>query len=312
LRLVMILVVASLLAAGCGDVAGEEGGKVRVSATISVLADMVERVGGDRAEVHTIVEPGADVHTFQPSPSDAREISRSRVVFENGMGLEGWLEDLIQSAGGEDATVVELSEGIEAGVEEAHHEEHAREEHAHEEEHGHEHEDGNPHLWLDVENARRYVEKIRDALVEADRDGAEEYRANATEYLEELEELDGYIREKAGSIPEEDKKLVTFHDAFPHFAEAYGFEMIGVVIQNPEDEPSSREVARVVREIEEADVPAVFTEPQFSRGLAETVAREADVEVYELYSDSLTDEPGAGSYEEMMRTNIDRIAEALG
>lgn len=327
-------VTVTVLVAGCGAGAGEGGSggsgeKVQVAATISVIGDMVEEVGGDRVEVFTVVSPGSDVHTFQPRPSDARRISESSVVFQNGLGLEEWMGDLLQSAGGEDQRVVALAEGLETLEEGEEHgagghagEHEAEEEHGespedphgdeHSHEHSHEHAEGNPHLWLDVSNARLYVERIRDALVQVDPEGAQEYRANAREYLAELEELDRYIREKARSIPEENRKLVTFHDAFPYFAEAYGFELVDVIIQNPEAEPGAREAAELVRKIEEQDVPAVFTEPQFNQGLAETIAREAGVEVYELYSDSLVDDPAADSYVEMMRTNIERIEEGLG
>ena len=297
-----------------------------MSATISVIEDLVAEVGGDRVEVSSIVPAGADVHTFQPSPSDVREISESEVVFQNGLGLEEWMGDLIESAGDENQTVVALAEGLEPlGAdehgEEAHGEEHD-DEHVDEEEYEseaehragdvHEHAEGNPHLWLDVHNAERYVEGIREALAEADPGGAEEYGANAEEYLAELEELDAYIEGQVRSIPEENRKLVTFHDAFPYFAEAYGLELVDVIIQNPEAEPSGREAARLVTKIEEERVPAIFTEPQFNQGLAETIAAEADIEVYALYSDSLVDDPEADSYVNMMRTNIDRVKEGLG
>lgn len=304
---------------GCGSGAGgssSSGGELRVSATISVIEDLVEEVGGDRVEVSSVVPAGADVHTFQPSPSDARAISESEVVFQNGLGLEEWMGDLIESAGGENQTVVVLSEGLEPLGDDEHAEDPAAEEESGLEEHGageaHEHAEGNPHLWLDVHNAEHYVEGIRDALAEADPEGSEEYGANAEEYLAELEELDAYIEEQVRSIPEENRKLVTFHDAFPYFAEAYGFELVDVIIRNPEAEPSGREAAQLVTKIEEEQVPAVFTEPQFNRGLAETIAAEADVEVYELYSDSLVDDPEADSYVSMMRTNIDRVKEGLG
>jgi ABC-type Zn uptake system ZnuABC Zn-binding protein ZnuA len=317
LRLSLAVALAALLGIwtlGCGSGAGgvsRPEDEILVSATISVIEDLVEEVGGDRVEVFSLVPAGADVHTFQPSPSDAREISASAVVFQNGLGLEGWMGDLIESAGGEDQTVVVLSEGLEPLDAEEHGDEHSSEE-----EHGageaHEHAEGNPHLWLDVHNAEHYVERIRDALAEADPEGAEEYGANAEEYLAELQELDAYIEEQARSIPEEDRKLVTFHDAFPYFAAAYGFELVDVIIQNPEAEPSGRQAAQLVRRIEEERVPAVFTEPQFNQGLADTIAAEANVEVYELYSDSLVDDPEADSYVSMMRTNIDRAKEGLG
>ena len=291
-----LLVSLVVLAFGCGGAgAGSDapGEKVQVAATISVIQDLARQVGGGRVAVKSIVPVGGSPETFQPSPRDAGTISEAQVVFENGHGLDAWVGDLVESAGNKDQRVVVLSEGLQP-IDEG------------------EHAAGNPHFWLDVADAQRYVEKIRDTLVEVDPRGAEVYRANAKKYLAELEELDGYIKKKAMSIPEERRKLVTFHDAFPYFAKAYGFELVGVVLENPDAEPSSREVAEVVRTVEEEDVPAIFTEPQFNARLAYTIAREADVEVYELYTDTQTREQAGHSYAAMMRTDIDRIVEALG
>jgi ABC-type Zn uptake system ZnuABC Zn-binding protein ZnuA len=309
-----VAMLAFILTAGCGASEVSDGAtgseeKVQVATTISVIQDMVERVGGDRVEAFSIVPVGGSPETFQPSPRDAGRISESQVVFENGLGLDAWVEDLVESAGNEEQLVVELSEGLEP-LEGGEHE-HAHE-HAEEDERSHEHAEGNPHFWLDVQNARHYVLRIQDALMEVDPEGVKEYEANAEGYLAELEELDGYIRGQAQDILEERRKLVTFHDAFPYFAEAYGFELIGVVLENPEAEPSSREVAEVVRTIEEERVPAVFTEPQFNAGLADAIAQEAGVEVQELYTDTLVEDEAGDTYEAMMRTNMDRISEALG
>ena len=291
--LFVVLLVFS--AVGCGSAGaggGNDTGKVQVVATISVLQDLVKQVGGDRVEVSTIVPVGGSPETFQPRPSDAQRISDARVVFQNGMGLEKWLDDLVQSAGGNKLTLVTLSDGLkpigDSGAAA-----------------------GNPHLWLDVSNAAIYVEKIRDALIEADPKGEAKYRANAREYLAELKKLDGYIKEQAQSIPKERRKLVTLHDAFPYFARAYGFDLVGVILQNPDAEPSSRKVADLVRKVESERVPAVFTEPQFNAKLADTIASEAGVRVYELYTDTLGGKKSAGSYEAMMRTNIDRIRRGL-
>ena len=307
-------VVAALYVTGCGTSGGgassdadNSEGKVRVTATISVLQDMVEQVGGDRVEVSTIVPVGGSPETFQPSPSDAQKISESQVIFQNGTGLEEWLGDLLQSAGGDETELVTLSEGLKP-IEDGGHEE---EEHGDESEGAHEHAAGNPHFWLDVSNAEYYVEEIRDALIEADLEGTKTYKANAKEYLSELKKLDGYIKEQSQSIPKDRRKLVTLHDAFPYFVRAYGFDLIGVILQNPDSEPSSRKVADLVNEIESEKVPAVFTEPQFNAKLADTIASEADVGVYELYTDTLQKGKSAGSYEAMMRTNIDRIREGL-
>jgi ABC-type Zn uptake system ZnuABC Zn-binding protein ZnuA len=342
--------------AGCGGT-GDEGGanagsgeKVRVAATLPFVGDMVQEVGGDRVEVSTIVRSGDEVHTFQPSPSDAQKISEAQIVFENGLGLEQWLEDLVESAGNSDATIVELSGGLEPiegggtghergdheeGTEGAHSDEHtdegsSHEEGAHENEgetHGEEgseehagegqgHAEGNPHLWLSVPNAKHYVENARDALVEADPDGEQVYRQNAENYLAELEELDRYVREQVEAIPEENRKLVTFHDGFPYFAQEYGFELVGVILQNPNAEASSREVAELTREVQKETVPAIFTEPQFNSGLADTIAQEAGVEVLPIYATFVEKgdivEEDIDSYEEMMRTNIDNMVEGLG
>lgn len=309
----LALGLLAVAAAGCGGGAGQGGGegKLQVAATTSVISDLAGQVGGERVEAFSIVPVGGSPETFQPSPRDAGRVSEAPVVFENGLGLDSWVEDLVESAGGEEQIVVELSEGLET-VEDSEHEEEGADEEESDAEHAHEHAEGNPHLWLDVSYAEQYVERIRDTLTEADPEGAEEYKANAAEYLAELEELDAYVKEQVSGIPEERRKLVTFHDAFPYFAEAYGFEMVGVVLNNPDAEPSSREVAGVIRAIEEENVPAVFTEPQFNAGLADTVARESGVEVYELYTDTLVEDEDGSSYTQMMRTNADRIAEALG
>ena len=352
IQTLMILGLVAILVAGCGGT-GDEGGadagfgeKVQVAATLPFVGDMVREVGGDRVEVSTIISPGDEVHTFQPSPSDAQKVSEAEMVFENGLGLEQWLDDLVESAGNGDATVVELSQGlksIEGGEQHGHHEEgsseHGQENHqegsTHEEhehggtheEHGeegsqehagegHSHAEGNPHFWLSVPNAQHYAENARDALVEADPEGTEQYEASAEDYLAELEELDGYIREQIETIPEENRKLVTFHDGFPYFAEEYGFELVGVILQNPNAEASSREVADLTREVQEQNVPAIFTEPQFNSGLADTIAQEAGVEVHPLYATLVQKggivEQDIDSYEEMMRANADNMVEGLG
>lgn len=299
--------LAALLAAGCGSAegVGGEGGaaasgeKVQVTATLPLVGQFAREVGGREVEVDTILQPGDNPHTFQPSPTDARKIAGAQVVFKNGLGLEAWLSGLIQSAKNEDATVVALAQGLQPLGR-----------------HAHEHAEGNPHFWLSVPYAQQYVKTIRDTLVEADPQGADQYRTNAQRYLAELENLDDYIRKQVATIPEGNRKLVTFHDAFPYFAETYGFELVGVVLANPNEKPSGGEVADLVRRIQKENVPAIFTEPRFRSSLADTIAGEANVEVYTLYA-TLAGKGGVieadvSTYSSMMRANIDNIVQGLG
>lgn len=293
LKLLMVSGLLMLAAAGCGGASGTGGvastgtgeGKVKVATTISVLQDMVRNVGGDRVDVFSIVPVGGSPETFQPSPSETRRVAESKVVFQNGEGLEEWLSGFMDNAGG-NQKVVTLSDGLPAI-------------------------DNNPHFWLNVKYGEHYVERIRDTLIKIDPAGADVYRQNAARYLNELQQLDNYVRQQSDSIPADRRKLVTFHDAFPYFAQAYGFDLVGVVLQNPNAEPSSRQVADLVNKIREQHVPAIFVEPQFNPKLGDTIAREANVKVYETYTDTLVNNPSGDSYIAMMRTDIDTIAKAL-
>ncbi|MCM8749616.1 metal ABC transporter substrate-binding protein [Thermomicrobiaceae bacterium CFH 74404] len=302
-------------------------GQIRVVVSLPVFVSLAEAVGGDRVQVSSIVPAGTDPHTYQPTPRDAQALADAKVIFVNGLGLEEWLSDLIASASS-GAPVVELAEGLETAQDEHAHEhpegtptteqshEHAHgtpeADHGHgtpEGEHGHEHEGGNPHLWLDPDYAVEYVRRIAQSLEEIDPDGAATYRANAERYIAEIQEFDAWAKGQVEQIPPERRKLVTFHDAFPYFAEHYGLEMAGVIVLSPGREPSPQELAQLVDLIQRHGVPAIFTEPQFNPKLAETLAREAGVEVLELYSDT---PPASEDYIGMMRRNIEHIVEGLG
>lgn len=302
IRVLAILGFAAVFAAGCGATqgggatgegdgttsgGGSSGERVEVTATLTVLGSMAEEVGGDRVEVTSILSPGAAPHTFRPSPSDAELISNSEIVFSNGLGVDNWLGGLIEDAGNEELTTVKLSERFEPIKE-------------------------NPHLWLTVPNTKRYVEKMRDALIEADPEGEEQYRANAEEYLAQLDELDGYIRQQTESIPQDRRQLITHRNPLPYFAEEYGYEVVGVVQPNPNARPSNQRVAGLVETVESEEILAVFTEVQATPGATETIGQEAGVEVFSLYTGALTEEDAGDNYTDMMRTNIDRIVEGLG
>jgi len=277
------LLLAALLAVACGDSGGPPDERLRVVASLEIFADMARNVGGDRVDVTAVLPSGADPHTYELSPGRVADIARADLVFVNGLGLEGNVRDAIdENAGG---PVVELSEGL-ATL------------------------DSNPHLWLDPRLAARYVERIRDVLIEHDRQGRAQYEANARTYLEQLGTLDREAEAAVQSIPPERRKLVTFHDAFRYFATRYGLEIVAVVVRSPGQDPSAQDVARLTETLRSEGVPAVYKEPQFNAAVLEQAADEAGVRVLDLLSDAYTE--GVGTYLELMRFNLRQLQEGLG
>jgi len=292
----LVGVAASLvlvLLAACAPASTD--GRVAVVATTTIFADLAARVAGPDASVESIAPAGASIEDFAPKPEDARKVTDARVIIVNGLGLDRWANPLLRNAS-KDARVVTLSDGLprldvgEAGP----------------------FTEGNPHFWFDVKYAKAYVERIRDALVAADPSHGDGYRSRATAYLAELDTLDAELKSKVAQIPAARRKLVTSHDAFPYFARAYGFTVVGFAQPEPDREPSPAELAELVDRVREEHVPAIFSEAQVSPRLAETLAREAGVKtvVADLPTDSLGDPP-ADSYMGMMRVIVDKIVQAL-
>lgn len=290
------------------------GEPLQVVASFSILGDLVKDVGGDAVDVTTLIGAGVDAHTYDPAPADLVTLESADIVFENGLGYEPWLDQFYESAAPAGERVV-VTEGIEPR--------HAAEEHEEEgEEHelaeGEEHEHGefDPHVWHDVANAIVMVGNIRDALVEADPANAATYEANAAATSAELEELDAWVRDQIATLPEERRKLVTSHDTFGYFADAYGFQIVGTALGSLSTEagdPSARDIAALIGAIEEAGVPVIFAENVSNPALMESIAAEAGVTLAPpLYTDALG-EPGSPgeSYEGIIRSNVTTIVDAL-
>lgn len=295
---VVAAMIATLLVAcgGAGPSTGPDDERLRVVATTTVLADLVAQVGGEDIEVTSLVPKGGEVHTFDPTPSDLRAVGDADVIVMNGLGLDDWLGGVVADSG-TTAPIVELAADLE-GVDYL--------------EGGHEGEAPNPHLWLDVANAMRYVERIVETLADADPGRADAYRKRGDAYLGRLAELDDWARQQIGTIPDEDRVVVSFHEAFPYFARAYGLEIVGTVVDAPGQDPSAGEIAALVDAIRASGAKAVFGEAQFSPELVETIATEAGVAVEsDLYNDSLGDPP-VDTYEGLIRWDVDRVVAALG
>jgi zinc/manganese transport system substrate-binding protein len=290
------------------------GEPLPVVATFSILGDLVQAVGGEAVQVTTLIGPGVDAHTFDPAPADLVTLESAAVIFENGLGFEPWLDGFFASTQPKGTRVI-VSDGIEPRHVSEEHEKH-EEDHEDEEEAEHHHGDVDPHVWHNVANAIVMVENIRDALVTADPDNAAIYEANATAKIADLEELDAWMREQVATIPEERRKLVTSHDTFGYFADAYGFDGLGTALGSASTEagdPSARDVAILIEEIAAAGVPAIFAENVSNPDLMESIAAEAGVTLAPpLFTDALG-EPGteAANYDGMMRGNVTTIVNAL-
>jgi zinc/manganese transport system substrate-binding protein len=270
--------------------------KLKVLATFSILGDLVKNVGGDRVEVATLVGPNSDAHVYAPAPADARKVADAKVVIVNGLGYEGWMSRLAKASGSK-APVVVASKGVKerkaAG--------------------GHGHGGADPHAWQSVANAKIYVANIRDALIAADPAGKAAYEANAAVYLGKLDALDQEVKAAVAAIPADRRKIISTHDAFGYFQQAYGVEFIAPQGVSTEAEPSARDVARIITQVKKQKIPAVFLENITDARMMERIAQESGARIGgKLYSDALTDAKGeAPTYLDMMRHNIKQISAAL-
>jgi ABC-type Zn uptake system ZnuABC Zn-binding protein ZnuA len=276
------------------------GPPLRVVATFSIVGDLVRNVGGGAIELTTLVGPDADVHEFEPSPADSARIVDAALIFENGLDLEPWLDDLYPASRSRARRVVVTEEvtarKVEGGNDEGF--------------------EFDPHVWFDVANAITMVGTIRDALVAANPANADLYRANADAYLVQLRELDRFVQEQVRQLPESRRKLVTSHDTFEYFAARYGFEIVGTALDtfaSAASEPSAGEIAALVRDIRASGVPAIFAENTTNPGLMERVAREAGVRLAPgLYTDALGRAGSDGdTYVKMIRYDATTIVGAL-
>ena len=263
-----------------------------VVTSFSILADFARRVGGDRISVTSLVGPDSDAHVYTPTPHDAKDVGAARLLIVNGLGLEGWLPRL-QQASGSKAPIIVATQGITPRKRGA---------------------DADPHAWQSVGNARVYVRNILDALVAADPADAAVFQANAERYLAELDALDQEVRAEIGKIPPERRKVISTHDAFGYFADAYGIQFIAPLGVSTETEPSARDVAEIIVQVRKDKIPAVFLENVNDDRLVGRIAAETGAKIGgTLYSDALSEENGpAPTYIAMVRHNIRALTSALG
>jgi zinc/manganese transport system substrate-binding protein len=288
-------------------------GPLAVLASFSILGDMAARIGGDRIALRVIAGPDVDAHGFQPRPSDVAALRNAGVVIRNGLGFDAWMDRLVRSAGFR-GPVVTATEGITPRAMAAH---------SHGHDHGgagrrHSHSVGpltvpDPHAWQDLRLGQGYVRTIAAGLIAADPGNEATYRANAEAFAQRLATLDGWVRSQVATVPEARRKVVTSHDAFGYFGAAYGIEFLAPQGVSTESEPSAAEVARLIRQIREQRITAVFMENMANPATLRRVAAEAGVAVGgRLFADALSGPTGpAPDYEAMFRHNVGLLVPAM-
>jgi manganese/iron transport system substrate-binding protein len=282
------------------------GEKLRVVVTTSILGDVVTNVAGQEIEMEILLPAGEDPHSFQPTPQDLRTISDAHVVFINGLGLESFLDNILESLGGQ-LTIVSLSERVPARELDAHE---IDDSHAHSEALG----DFDPHVWLDPGNVEIWVDNIALALSTLDPDHAAHFTASAQEYLAALEDLDAWIQDQITSVPENNRELVTDHFALGYFADRYGFEILGAVIPSfsTDAEASAQQLAALQVEIQAVNAPALFVNVGSNPTVSAQLASDLDLQLVSLYIGTLSDAEGpAASYLDLMHYNVEALVAAL-
>jgi zinc/manganese transport system substrate-binding protein len=269
--------------------------KLPVTASFSILGDIVRVVGGERVAVTTLVGADEDAHVFEPKPSDVKTILASKLVITNGLGFEPWAGKLIISAGYKGEALV-ASKGVKARQLK---------------EHGHDATD--PHAWQNPNNVVVYARNIEAALSKVDAAGASTYQVNAEAYVKELQVLDAWAKEQFAAIPALHRKVITSHDAFGYFGAHYGITFLAPRGVNADTEPSAKQVAQLIKQIQREKIRAVFVENMSDPKLVAQLSKDAGAKVgATLFVDALSgaDKPGA-SYLQMMRHNVTQLAAGM-
>ena len=293
-------VCLSLIITGCKVNNADDGDNesLEVVSTSTIIADLTQRIGGEEIEHQGILQPGADPHVYEPTPKDSVALEKADLILYNGFNLEPGLIKMINSTGlkADKYAVGEVVKPLDfeyKGQKEP-----------------------DPHVWGDAANAIAMTMAIRDRLIELSPEDKATFVVNADRLIKELKQVDSWIAEQIQTIPENKRKLVTTHDAFQYYTNAYGLEMAGTLIGiSTEEQPSAQTVKNLANDIRKRQIPAIFAETTINPQLIRTVAEEAEVKLapQQLYSDSIGAPGSEGdSYVKMLVANTKSIVESLG
>ncbi len=299
------LLLAATLAAGLSSPVFAAD-KLKVVASFSVLGDLAAEVGGDHVDVVTLVGPDGDAHTFEPSPQDARHLGEAAVLVENGLGLEHWMQRLVAASNFKGETVI-ASKGVTPRLWQGD---------ADEAEHLDKNADGkaiDPHAWQDPRNGILYVGNIVAGFSAADPSHAADYKHNGDQLIAELTTIHDRLAADFGKLPEAKRRIVTSHDAFGYFGDAYGIQFIAPEGLSTEADVSAADIAKIVRQVKDEHIQAIFIENITDPRLIQQIARESGVTVGgELFSDALSKKDGpAPTYVKMFNNNEKQLLSAM-
>jgi zinc/manganese transport system substrate-binding protein len=268
--------------------------KLRVVTSFSILADLTKEVGGEHIELINLVGADEDAHLFEPSPQNAKDLLKADLIIANGLGFEPWLERLLSSSQAPGKRI-DASAGVLPIILE---------------EHGHSVPD--PHAWQSLNNGEIYLQNITKALSQLDPAHAADYAARRDAYLLRLHALREQANQQLNSLPASQRKVVTSHDAFGYFGQAWQLQFIAPQGLSTTDEPSAAEVAQLIRQLRREGVRAVFVENIRDPRLIEQIAAEAGAKIGgTLYSDALASQGPASTYLGMFQHNLDTLMVAL-
>lgn len=298
------MIVASACNQSNDGSASNANGKIKATATVGMITDVVKQVGGEHVIVTGLMKAGVDPHLYKASEGDINKLEQADIIFYNGLHLEGKMVEIFEKMTNKKPTVA-VSDNIDHGTLRTGRDNGMDTEY-------------DPHIWFNVKHWMKATEAIEEALVKYDPDHADDYKNNAAAYLKQLEQLDEEVAQKINTIPENSRVLVTAHDAFGYFGDAYGMKVIGLQGISTASEAGTKDVIDLRDFLVENKIKAVFIESSVPRKAIDAVIQGAkekghDLKIGgELFSDAMGEEGTAeGTYIGMVRHNVDTIVNAL-
>jgi ABC-type Zn uptake system ZnuABC Zn-binding protein ZnuA len=298
---VWVLTLAALTPLLAAFPAAQAAEPLDVVVTIPVLKDLAEHIGGPHVRVVSLISGLESEHSYSPRPGDLIAVRKAQVLLEVGVGLEVWVASLVKNSGNPGLLVVTTSKGI--ALIRDHEPKGETRLTAQDDQHS-----GNPHVWLDPENAKVMMRHIAEAFIKVDPHHASDYRNNQAAYLRQLDQLQGDLIERLRTIP--DRRIIVHHPAWPYFTRRFGFQIAGEIVTQAGAEPSARHIQELIAKIRKDRIRVVASDPQLNQKIPETLARETGARVVVL-----TPLPGGvrgtETYLDMLRYNVLQLAQAL-